>query len=140
MQGTLTGKLATVKHDGSSHVVPIWFVLDDDDGNKNKSTADIVFTTNSSTLKAKNILRDQRVSICVDDQTPPFSFVSAYGTAKIHNYKQKELLKWATKIAATYMGKKNAEAYGKRNSAEGEVVVRIKPARIIAEKNIAGWD
>ena len=34
MQGTLTGKLATVKQDGSSHVVPIWFVLDDN-GNKN---------------------------------------------------------------------------------------------------------
>jgi PPOX class probable F420-dependent enzyme len=143
MQGTLTGKLATVKQDGSSHVVPIWFVLDDDDNGantNNRAAADIVFTTNSSTLKAKNILRDQRVSICVDDQTPPFSFVSAYGTAKIHNYKQKELLKWATKIAGRYMGKKNAEAYGKRNSAEGEVLVRIKPARIIAEKNIAGWD
>jgi hypothetical protein len=38
------------------------------------------------------------------------------------------------------MGKKNAEAYGKRNSESGEVLVRIKPARIIAEKNIAGWD
>ena len=28
MQDTLTGKLATVRIDGSSHVVPIWFVLD----------------------------------------------------------------------------------------------------------------
>jgi nitroimidazol reductase NimA-like FMN-containing flavoprotein (pyridoxamine 5'-phosphate oxidase superfamily) len=31
MQGTFTGKLATVKEDGSPHVVPIWFVLDDGD-------------------------------------------------------------------------------------------------------------
>jgi hypothetical protein len=28
MHGTFTGKPATVKTDGSSHVVPIWFVLD----------------------------------------------------------------------------------------------------------------
>jgi hypothetical protein len=28
MQGTFTGKLATVKKDVSSHVVPIWFILD----------------------------------------------------------------------------------------------------------------
>lgn len=28
MKGTFTGKLATVKEDGSSHVVPIWFVLE----------------------------------------------------------------------------------------------------------------
>ena len=28
MLGTFTGKLGTIKKDGSSHVVPIWFVLD----------------------------------------------------------------------------------------------------------------
>ena len=34
------------------------------------------------------------------------------------------------------MGKDNAEAYGKRNSEEGLVLVRIKPTRIIAEKDM----
>jgi hypothetical protein len=38
------------------------------------------------------------------------------------------------------MGKKNAKAYGRRNSGEGAVLVRINPTRIIAEKDIAGWD
>jgi hypothetical protein len=38
------------------------------------------------------------------------------------------------------MGKDEAEAYGKRNSSEGEVLVQIKPTKIIAEKNIASWD
>ena len=38
------------------------------------------------------------------------------------------------------MGKDNAEAYGKRNSEEGLVLVRIKPTRIIAEKDITAWD
>jgi hypothetical protein len=37
------------------------------------------------------------------------------------------------------VGKEVAELYGKRNSAEGEVLVRIKPIRVIAEKDIAGW-
>ena len=37
-------------------------------------------------------------------------------------------------------GKRNAEAYGRRNSEEGLVLVRIKPTRIIAEKDIAAWD
>ena len=27
MQGTFTGKLATVRTDGSSHVIPIWFCI-----------------------------------------------------------------------------------------------------------------
>jgi len=38
------------------------------------------------------------------------------------------------------MGKGNAEAYGRRNSEEGEVLVRIKPTRILAEKDIAAWE
>ena len=142
MQGTFTGKLATVKKDGSSHIVPIWFVLDgsNKNGNGDRKDGDIIFTTNGSSVKAKNIERDNRVSICVDDQTPPFSFVIVYGTAKIHHYRQNELFRFATRIARRYMGKHNAEDYGRRNSAEGEVLVRIKAKRIIAEKDIAGWD
>ena len=64
MQGTFTGKLATTKKDGSSHIVPIWFVLD---GNNNNSGRvgekekevydDIIFTTNSESVKARNIQR-----------------------------------------------------------------------------------
>ena len=138
MKGTFTGKLAAVKEDGGSHVVPIWFVLE-----RKKSRdkiGNIIFTTGSTSIKANNIQRENRISICIDDQIPPFSFVTIFGTAKIYPYIQKEVLKWATEIAERYMGKSNAEAYGRRNSEEGLVLVRIKPTRIIAEKDIASWD
>ncbi len=138
MQGTFTGKLGTIKKDGSSHVVPFWFVLEN--RNSRGQIGDIILTTGDTSVKAQNIQRDNRVSICVDDQIPPFSFVTIFGSAKIQPYKQKEVLKWATKIAERYMGKDNAKAYGKRNSEEGLVLVRIKPTRIIAEKDIASWD
>jgi len=138
MQGTFTGKLATVKKDGSSHVVPIWFVLDNE--NNRHKVGNIIFTTGESSTKANNIRQDNRVSICVDDQVPPFSFVTIFGIAKIYPYKRKEVLKWATKIAERYMGKSNAEAYGRRNSEEGSITVRIKPTKIIGENKIAGWD
>lgn len=55
-QGTFTAKLATVKEDGSPHVVPLWFVLDNKDN--------IIFGTEASSVKGKNILRDPRVCIC----------------------------------------------------------------------------
>ena len=134
-EGTFTGKLATVKKDGSSHVVPIWFVYD---GNGNDNFGSIYITTGSSSIKAENIQRDNRVSLCVDDQTPPFSFVTVQGIANIHPYKEHEVLKWATTIAERYMGKENAEVIGKRNSGEGSVLVQIEPTKIIAEKNITG--
>jgi PPOX class probable F420-dependent enzyme len=145
MQGTFTGKLATTKKDGSSHVVPVWFVYDCDNNGRvpereKEGYDDIIFTTGSGSAKARNIQRDNRVGICVDDQTPPFSYVVIYGTARIQHCQQNELFRFATKIAQRYMGKEVAELYGKRNSTEDEVLVRIKPIRIIAEKNIASWD
>ena len=139
MQGTFTGKLATTKKDGSSHIVPVWFVLAESNS-RSRKVGDIIFTTGSASAKARNIQRDNRVSICIDDQIPPFSFVTVYGIAKIQRVNHNELLKWATKIAERYMGKDNAESYGIRNSAEGELLVRIKPLSIVAEKNIAAWD
>ncbi len=138
MMGTFTGKLATVKKDGSPHIVPIWFVLES--RNKNGGIFDIIFTTDNTSIKARNIQRNNRVSICVDDQTPPFSFVIVNGTAKIYNIKRDELFRIARKIALRYMGKDKAEDYGRRNGTEGEVLVRIKPTKIIAAKDITGWD
>jgi PPOX class probable F420-dependent enzyme len=138
MQGTFTGKLATVKKDGSPHVVPIWFVVEN--GKGRGKAGNIILTTGDSSVKAYNIQHDGRVSICIDDQKPPFSFVTIHGTAKIYPYKQKEVLEWATRIAERYVGKKNAETYGRRNSGEGAVLVRIKPTKVIAEKDISILD
>ena len=114
--------------------------MDKENSKRRGRIGNIIFTTYSTSVKANNIRRNNRVSICIDDQTRPFSFITIFGTAKIHTYKQKKVLKWATKIAERYMGKKNAEAYSRRNSSEGAVLVRINPTRIIAEKDIAGWD
>ena len=136
MKDTFTGKLATVNKNGSPHVVPIWFVVEVNSRNRN-TVGEIYFTTGRDSVKAKNIQRDSRISICVDDQAPPFCFVSICGNAKLIFYRQKEVLKWATKIAKRYMGRKNAKAYGERNSGEEEVLVRIRPIKIIAEKDVA---
>jgi PPOX class probable F420-dependent enzyme len=126
--GTYTGKLATTRKDRRPHVVPIWFVLDDNN--------DIVFTTCEDSVKAKTIYNNPHVSLCVDDQTPPFSFVVVEGLAEIVDGPN-ETLKWATKIASRYMGEVNAESYGRRNSVKGELLLRIKPNKIMAYKAIS---
>lgn len=132
ISGTLTAKISTVRKDGSRHVAPIWFILDNDD-----SKINVVFTTGQDSLKAKHTLRDSRVSLCVDDHIPPFQFVIIDGIAEINQEPDlDELLKWATKIAGRQMGQDNAEAYGKRNAIKGEFLVKISS---IAQKDIAGW-
>lgn len=73
LQGTFTGKFGTITKDGTSNVVPIWFTLDNEDN--------IIFNISYKSIKAKNIQRDKRVRLCVDNQNPPFSFVTIKGTA-----------------------------------------------------------
>ena len=73
-------------------------------------------------------------------QIPLYSFVTSDGIAEIiNNADQKELFKWAKIIAARYMGNDKAEEYGKRNSSEGELLIKIKPIKIIGQKDIAAW-
>jgi PPOX class probable F420-dependent enzyme len=124
-----TAKLATVRQDGRPHLVPVWFELDGDD---------IVFTTGDGTVKATNIRRDPRVCVCVDDEEPPFAFVQIEGRAETSTNRE-DLKYWATRIAGRYMGADQAEAYGRRNSGSGELLVRVKPVKITGEKDIAGW-
>ncbi len=128
LEGTRTGKLATVRKDGRPHVVPIWFVLDGDT---------LVFTTGEASVKAANMRRDPRVAFCVDDETPPYAYIIIEGTASFSTDSD-ALLYWATRIAGRYMGEDLAEAYGKRNGVPGELLVRVTPTRVLFEKDIAG--
>jgi hypothetical protein len=36
------------------------------------------------------------------------------------------------------MGQDQAEAYGKRNGVVGELVVRVTPAKVVFQANVAG--
>jgi len=122
-----TAKLATVRPDGRPHVVPIWFDLDG---------ATIIFTTWHTSVKAINMQRDPRVCLCVDEETPPFTFVMIEGTAVLLD-DPAALSHWATRIAGRYMGMDRAASYGQRNSVAGELIVRVTPTRIVAQANIA---
>jgi PPOX class probable F420-dependent enzyme len=126
-EGTRTGMLATVRKDGRPHVAPVWFVLDGED---------LLFTTGAKSVKGRAIRRGPRVAICVDRAEPLYDFVIVEGRATISE-DLNELLRWATVIAARYMGADKADAYGKRNAVPGELLVRVTPTKIVAERDIA---
>ncbi|MGK5530683.1 PPOX class F420-dependent oxidoreductase [Streptomyces sp. URMC 129] len=125
--GTRTGKLSTVRADGGPHVAPVWFVLDGDD---------IVFTTGATSVKGRNLARDGRAALCVDDDRPPYAFVAVRGRATLSEDPQ-ALRIWATRIAARYMGRDRAEEYGARNGVPGELLVRIRPEQVTAQSGVA---
>jgi PPOX class probable F420-dependent enzyme len=127
LEGTRTAALATVRPDGRPHVAPVWFTLDGDD---------LLFNTGENTVKGANLQRNGRVALMVDDEEPPFAFVSIEGDVSLSDDLD-TMRYWATRIAARYMGEDQAEAYGKRNAVPGELLVRVRPTKIVAVKGVA---
>ena len=122
------GILATVRADGRSHAAPIWFDVDDD--------GSIVFNTGEDTVKGRNLRRSGRASLCVQDDQPPFSFVTVEGPVTLHD--DLDLVRtWAARIGGRYMGADRAEEYGRRNGVPGELLVRLAPEHVVALANVA---
>jgi PPOX class probable F420-dependent enzyme len=120
--GTRTGKLAYTGTDGRPLVAPIWFIVEDDV---------LIFNTGKGTAKGRALARDPRATLCVDLEEPPYGFVQVQGDAELSE-DPGELLRTATAIAARYMGQDRAEEFGKRNGVPGELVVRLRPTKVLA--------
>jgi PPOX class probable F420-dependent enzyme len=131
-----TAKLATVRADGRPHIAPIWYVLDRSTAGPDSPVGDLVFNTAATTVKGRNLTRDPRLALCVDDDAPPFTFVIVEGTAT-WSEDPEALRHWATVIGGRYMGDDRADAYGARNGVPGELVVRLRPTRITASARVA---
>ncbi|GAB3213588.1 PPOX class F420-dependent oxidoreductase [Marinactinospora thermotolerans] len=127
-RGTPIGKFATTGADGTPHIAPVWYVFDG---------KDFLFTTGGDTVKARNLKRVPRAAICVDVETPPYSYVVARGEVTLSEDPD-ELLEVATLAGARYAGPDKAEEYGRRNGVPGEVVVRLHPTKVVAYRGIPG--
>ncbi|OBH74601.1 PPOX class F420-dependent oxidoreductase [Mycobacterium scrofulaceum] len=125
--GTRTGMLGYVAVDGRPLVVPVWFVVDD---------GQLAFNTGRDTSKGRALARDPRTVICVDDPHPPYSFVQVQGVATIGE-DPADVLDIATRTGARYMGADRADEFGRRNAVPGELVVRLRPTKVIAGFDIS---
>ena len=122
-----TAKLATIRPDGRPHVAPVWFELDGET---------LLFMTGETTVKGRNLHHEPRVSLCVDDERPPFAFVVIEGRAQLFA-NDPDMLYWSTRIGRRYMGEERAEEFGHRNAVPGELLVRVTPTKVIAQKDVA---
>jgi hypothetical protein len=127
MEGTRTGHLATLGANGRAHVAPVWFVLDGDD---------VIFTTAVRSAKGRNLARQGRAALSVDDAAPLYSFVQMEGPVVI-DHDLDEMYRWTVPISARYMGVDRAEEYARRNAVASECLVRLRPETIVAEANLA---
>jgi PPOX class probable F420-dependent enzyme len=125
--GTRTAMLGYLAADGRPLVAPVWFIVDD---------GELVFNTGRETAKGRALARDSRVVICVDDPHPPYSFVQVQGIATLRDGAE-DLLDVATRIGGRYMGAHRAEEIGRRNAVPGELVVRVRPTKVVSAFDVA---
>ncbi|MBC7301972.1 MAG: PPOX class F420-dependent oxidoreductase [Nocardia sp.] len=126
--GTRTGKVAFTAADGRPLVTPVWFIVEGDE---------LVFNTGKDTAKGRAFARDPRVALSVDLEEPPYGLVAVQGAVTLSEDLD-ELVRTATAIAARYMGPDKAEEFGQRNGVPGELVVRVRPTKVIAQFDMTG--
>jgi PPOX class probable F420-dependent enzyme len=127
-EGTRTGKFGFTAADGRPLVAPVWFVVEGDV---------LVFTTGAGTAKGRAVRRDPRVVLCVDLEVPPYAFVQVQGLAEV-SADPGDLVRTATAIGARYMGADRAEEFGHRNGVPGELVVRLRPSKVVTDFDVTG--
>jgi PPOX class probable F420-dependent enzyme len=119
--------LATSRADGRPHAAPVW--IDVDDGT-------IVFNTGADTVKGRNLARDPRCSLVVQDDEAPFAMVVVEGTVALSD-ELADVRRWAARIGGRYMGAERAEEYGERNGVPGELVARLIPTHVVSARDVA---
>jgi PPOX class probable F420-dependent enzyme len=101
-------------------VAPIWFVLDGED---------LMFVTNSSSVKARNLRRNGYAAVSVDDPHPPFSFAVVEGPVRLID-DMEQVRRWGEIGAARYLGAKASAAYVSSEQFPDDLLGRLTAARM----------
>ncbi|EWM16051.1 PPOX class F420-dependent oxidoreductase [Kutzneria sp. 744] len=127
-EGTRTAVLVTLRASGRPHAVPIWYALDGED---------VVMFTGADSVKGKAMRANPQVSVVVDDDQPPYAFVSVEGTAELSD-DPAELRRCATLIAERYLPAEQAAQFVEYSARAGNILVRVKANHVIAQDRVAG--
>ena len=121
--GTRTGKLGFIAADGRPLVAPVWFVVEGDE---------LLFNTGSRRPRGGRSRRDPRLVLCVDLEEPPYAYVQVQGVATVTE-DPASCVASATLIGGRYMGADRAEEFGRRNAVPGELLVRLRPTKVVTD-------
>jgi PPOX class probable F420-dependent enzyme len=109
------GHVITFDEGGKPQVTMVWVDVDGDE---------VVFNTAEGRLKPKNLQRDPRVIISVQDRNDPQSYMVFHGKATVTEAGADPHI---DKLAKRFLG---ADKYPFRRPGEKRLIVRVKPDRI----------
>ncbi len=113
------GVLGISARDRGPVLVPVWYSYE--------PGGDILFITNKNAKKVKRLEREGRFTLCVQDESPPFSYVSVEGP--IISIEDADHERDLTPIARRYLGEERGDAYVNETSGDKELLIRMRPAR-----------
>ena len=109
--------MATIRANGTPQLTPVWFVWDGEQ---------FIISITTERAKYKNLVRDTRMSLCIDDVTG-FGYVTAEGKAEI---REQDIWEDTRKILVKYQGEDGGAEYLERMKTEPRVLVVMKPTRM----------
>jgi len=110
---TAFANLGTLMPDGSPQVTPVWV---DFDGKY------VLFNSAKGRQKDKNIRRDSRVSLAIQDPDNPYRYIEVRG--KVVEITEKGADESINKLAKKYLGK---DVYPFRQPGEVRVLYKVEP-------------
>ena len=113
------GVIAIERADGPPLALPIWYSYE--------PGGDVTVLMNGESLKSRLIGRSHRFTLCVQDETPPYKYVSVEGPAVIE---PSDLERDSRPMARRYLGEKGGDRYVAATSHDGnQIRVTMKPTR-----------
>lgn len=112
--------LATINQDGTPQLTTMWYILEDD--------GTITMNTKVGRAKERNMRRDPRISICIEDG---YDFLTINGTVEMiddQEIAQHDIYR----LSARYHGEAKARRQMEEQfSKETRVSLRLKPEHVI---------
>lgn len=112
-------RICTHNKDGTIHAVPVWFYY---------YNGEMIIGTPKNSRKARNLRRNNNVTILIDETGPPTRGVTISGKASMDD---KDMDQAAHSLFSRYMSEKEAKGYWKGLSELTEwIKVIVKPIHI----------
>jgi PPOX class probable F420-dependent enzyme len=119
---TPLGVIATVRRDGSPHVVPVWFRWD---------TGVVKLWTTETRVWVRNLLHDPRVAFSVQTFEEPYPAVMMRGAATVATADDAATIEEIRAITRRYIIPEEVEEY-MAGWPDLRTIVTIVPARIVS--------
>jgi PPOX class probable F420-dependent enzyme len=111
--------LATVDRRGRAHAAPVWYLYED---------GVLIISTGEGSQKHRNVEANHEISVVVDRRTPPFYYVSAFGSAEVGPPMPDDMRR---KLASRYLPPEGVDGYMTTVAPWPSITIRLRPRKFI---------